>query len=155
VAARNPPLGARQIRRPEATHGCLAGGAGGCAVPHHGLKIILWRHVGDLLVFGRQILGGSGGAGGSAQVVPHNSSTSTTTVFRPRVELSVHVAPAGEHGHAHEEQEHLLELEVLEVEGVGEHHEEQADENQVEHEPGDQESTPPGAQPMRRQAVTG
>jgi hypothetical protein len=30
---------------------------------------------------------------------------------------------------------------------VGEHHEEQADENQVEHEP--------GAQPMRRQAVTG
>ena len=67
----------------------------------------------------------------------------------------MHVAPAGEHGHAHEEQEHLLELEVLEEEGVGEHHEEQADENQVEHEPGDQESTPPGAQPMRRQAVTG
>ncbi len=70
-------------------------------------------------------------------------------------DLPVHVAPAGEHGHAHEKQEHLLELEVLEVEGVGEHHEEQADENQVEHEPGDQESTPPGAQPMRLQAVTG
>jgi hypothetical protein len=43
-------------------------------------------------------------------------------LFRPGVEheeeLPVHVAPAGEHGHAHEEQEHLLELEVLEVEGV-------------------------------------
>ncbi len=38
---------------------------------------------------------------------------------------------------------------------MGEHHEEQADEDQVEHEPGDQESTPPGAQPVRRQAVTG
>ncbi len=50
---------------------------------------------------------------------------------------------------------YLLELEVLEVKGVGEHHEEQADEDQVEHEPGDQESTPPGAQPVGRQAVTG
>jgi hypothetical protein len=38
---------------------------------------------------------------------------------------------------------------------VGEHHEEQADQDQVEHEPGDQESTPPGAQPVGRQAVTG
>ena len=38
---------------------------------------------------------------------------------------------------------------------MGEHHEEQADEDQVEHEPGDQESTPPGAQPVGRQTVTG
>ncbi len=43
-------------------------------------------------------------------------------------------------------------MEVLEGEGMSEHHE---DEDQVEHEPGDQESTSPGAQPMGRQAVTG
>ena len=38
---------------------------------------------------------------------------------------------------------------------MSEHHEEQADEDQVEHEPGDQESTSPGAQPVGCLAVTG
>jgi len=47
---------------------------------------------------------------------------------------------------------YLLELEVLEVEGVGEEHDEEAEEDEVEDEPGHQESTPPGPQPVGRQA---
>ncbi len=84
----------------------LPGGRGGrlCSAP---LGLVLWR----------QILGGGGGGGGGAQVVPHNSLHINHNLFRPGVEhdeeLPVHVAPAGEHGHAHEEQEHLLDVVIF------------------------------------------
>ena len=45
----------------------------------------------------------------------------------------------------------LVELKDVEVEGVGEDHDEEAEEGQVEHEPGHQEPPPPGPQPMAGQ----
>jgi len=63
------------------------------------------------------------------------------------------VSPAGEECNGGEHNEDMSPVKVVGVEGVGQHHGEEDQDEKVEHQPRQQETTPPGPDSMTSQAV--
>lgn len=63
------------------------------------------------------------------------------------------MSPAGEECDGGEHNEDMSPVEVVGVEGVGQHHGEEDQDEEVEHQPRQQETTPPGPDSMTSQAV--